>query len=225
MPNMTGRRPRRATTSATAPGKLPPPHTMASGSCPVSAAAWLIGVRSLRLVGGGIGRRHVARAHQGPLAAGANEGDHLGNHRIVAELALDRIDPLRDAAIDEKQRTIGAADAVHLRLGRAAPPQADDIQSDQRAGLAEREAERDDVVAGRRHSGHHDALADAHELMDCDVTAKEREFTDTDMPAEHDVISERHVVADLAIVPDMRAHHEAAAVADAADAAAVLGAG
>jgi len=39
---------------------------------------------------------------------------------------------------------------VHLGARSAAPAQADHVQSDQRAGLAEREAERDDVVARRR---------------------------------------------------------------------------
>ncbi len=106
---------------------------------------------------------------------------------------------------------IGPAQPMHLGFGRAAAPQADDIQSDQRAGLAERKSERDDVVAGRRHARHHDALADAHELMDGDVAAEEGVIADADMTAEHDVVGEGHVVADLAIVPDMGADHEQAA--------------
>ena len=45
------------------------------------------------------------------------------------------------------------------------------------------------------------------------------------MTAEHGVVGEGHVVADLAIVSDMGADHEEAALADAGHAAAVFGPG
>ncbi len=153
------------------------------------------------------------------------KADDLADHRIAGEFALDRLDAVGKAAFDEEQRAIRAAQAVHLGPRRAAPPQPDNVQSDQRAGLAERKAERNDVVAGGRHARHHDALPDAHELMNGDMAAEKSEIADTDVAAEHDVIGQRDIVADLAIVPDMRADHERAAVADAGDAAAVFGAG
>ena len=64
------------------------------------------------------------------------------------------------------------------------------------------------VVARRRHAGHHDALADAHELMNRDMPAEKREIANADVAAEHHIIGKSHVVADLAIVTDMRADHE-----------------
>src|SRR4029077_11432879 len=86
-------------------------------------------------------------------------------------------------------------------------------------------AERDDVVARRRHAGHHHALADPHILVDPDMAAEEGSVTDRDMAAEHHIVGEIHIVAELAIVADVRADHDEAAVADPGDAAAVFGAG
>jgi hypothetical protein len=151
-----------------------------------------------------IGWLFCARPHQRTLAAGANERNDFADQGIAGKLALDRLEPIRDTPLDEKQRAIGPAQPVHLVLGRAAPAQADDIQSDQRRGLAERKSEGDYVVAGGRHSRHHDAFADAHELMDGDVAAEECVIADADMTAKHDIIGKGHVVADLAIVSDMR---------------------
>ncbi len=48
---------------------------------------------------------------------------------------------------------------------------------------------------------------------------------DDDMAAQHGIVGQRDVVADLAIVADMRADHEHAFVADRGEAAIVLGAG
>ena len=62
-------------------------------------------------------------------------------------------------------------------------------------------------------------------LMDRDMAAEKGVVADADMAAEHHVIGEGHIVADLAIVTDMSADHEEAALADARDAAAVFGAG
>ena len=91
--------------------------------------------------------------------------------------------------------------------------------------LAERKAERNDVVARGRHARHHHAFADAHELMDRDVAAEKRVIADANVTAEHHVVGKRHVVADVAIMPDMGSDHEEAAIADAGHAAAVLGPG
>src|SRR5580692_8657806 len=126
--------------------------------------------------------------HQRPLAAGANERNHLADHRIVGKFARHGFDPVSDAAFDEEQGLVGATDTMHLRLGGATPPQADDIQANQRPGLAKRKTERNDIVAGRRHARHHHAFADANELMDSDVTAEESEIADFDMTAEDRVV-------------------------------------
>src|ERR1700733_10652081 len=227
MPNIIGRLTRRATASATAVGRLPPPQIIASE--PASGLlSPMVGV-SDGIVGGRTGARidmpFVARTHQRTLAAGTDEGDDFAHHRIAGEFALDRFEAVGEAAFDEEQQSIGTAYAVHLGPGRAAPSQPNHIQPDQRAGLTERKAERDDVVTGGRHARHHDALPDAHELMNGDMAAEKGVIADVDVATEHDVVGQCDVVADLAIVPDMGAHHERAAVADTGYAAAGLGAG
>src|SRR6202012_3805665 len=105
-------------------------------------------------------------------------------------------------------RPIGAADGVQLGFGRAAPAHADDVQTDQRTGLAECKAEWNNIVTRGRHARHHHTFANADELMDGDVAAKEGEIADADMTAEHGVVGERNVIADMAVVTDMRTDHE-----------------
>src|SRR5262249_23345995 len=114
---------------------------------------------------------------------------------------------------------------MHVGPRRAAPAQADHVEPDQRPGLAEREAERNNIIAGRRHSGHHHALADPYELMDRDVAAEKGLIADADMAAEHHVVGESDVAADAAIVADMRSDHERTALPHLRDAAAILGTG
>src|SRR5208282_4075635 len=130
MPNITGRRPRRATASATAPGKLPPPQMIASGSPPSAMRG-----SSGRIVAVLIGLAPGAGPHQGPLAAGANEADDFCDQRIVSEFACERLDALGEPPVDEEQATVGAAQPMHLGSRRATPPQADDVQADQGSGL------------------------------------------------------------------------------------------
>src|SRR5262245_44901390 len=59
--------------------------------------------------------------------------------------------------------------------------------------------------------------------MDGGVATERHIVSGGDMTTEHRAIGECHVVADMAIVPDMRAHHEKAAGADLGDPAAILG--
>src|SRR4029077_18276385 len=106
------------------------------------------------------------------LAAGTDEGDHLADQGIATKFTLDRVDAVGHGAFDKEQRTIGSAHAVHLGARGAAPAQADHVQSDQRAGLAERKAERNDVVGWRRHSGTHHARADPYILVEPDMSAE-----------------------------------------------------
>ena len=97
---------------------------------------------------------------------------------------------------------------------RAAALQAHDIESDQIGDLPERIAEGNDVAGCAGQSGHHGALADAHELVHRGLTAEESVIADADMAAEHDVVGEGDGIADVAIVPDMTSRHEEAALAD-----------
>ena len=63
-----------------------------------------------------------------------------------------------------------------------------------------RQAERDDVGAHAAHADDHRAFADAHELVHRGLPPKNDVVADRDMAAEHRVVGEDHVVADVAVV-------------------------
>src|SRR6185437_3237896 len=201
MPNITGRRPRRTTASAIAPGKLPPPQMIAIASPTGVAldAGWPTAVRSsIGITAPLIRGRFPARPHQGPPAAGADERKDPLHQGIIAEFLCDRLDALDQPSFDEKQAAIGAAQPMHLLPRGAAPAQPDHVQPDQRSGLPVGKSERDDVIA----RGHHDTLADADELVDRDMAAEKGVVADSDMATEHDVVGKRHVAAERTIMPD-----------------------
>src|SRR5262245_49716632 len=75
------------------------------------------------------------------------------------------------------------------------------------------------------HADDHRALPDPHELPHRDHSAKIDVVAYRYVAAENDIVREGHVVADLAVVPDMRTHHDQALVADLGDAAIILRAG
>src|SRR5258708_1620454 len=120
MPNMTGRRPRAATASATALGKLPPPQMIASGAPPPTSAMMRFAGSVHRFASSGSGPAAPsafalrARPHQRTLAAGANEGNDFGDQRIVGKFVRQRLDTVGQPSFEEKQAAICAAQAMHL---------------------------------------------------------------------------------------------------------------
>src|ERR1700728_1322837 len=99
---------------------------------------------------------------------------------------------------------------MHRGTRGAAAPQADNVETIERSNLALGEPERNDIGGHAAETSHHDALAEPHKLMDRRVAAKERVVADADMTAEHRVVGERNVVADVAIMRDMRSDHKKA---------------
>src|SRR5438552_16267417 len=71
-----------------------------------------------------------------------------------------------------------------------------------------------DVTGDRFVSRDDRQSADAAELMHAATAAYERAVAGLDMPAEHHVVGEDHVVAKRAVVSDMRAAHQEASLAD-----------
>ena len=102
--------------------------------------------------------------------------------------------------------------SARLNLRRFSPT----TLSPTRIGLrAERKAERNDVAGDAAHAAQHRALADADELVYGGVAADEHMVGDRDMAAQDRAVGKDDVVADLAVVSDMRIGHQEAAVADA----------
>ncbi len=71
----------------------------------------------------------------------------------------------------------------------------------------------------------HRALADAHELAHRRLAAEKAVVADARMAAEHGIVGHDDVIADLAVMGDMRSRHQEAMIADLGNAAIVLGAG
>ena len=131
--------------SATAPGKLPPPQMIASGSCPAVTTVALDASGCIALV---ILRRSLdAGAHQRPLAAGADECNDLLHQGIVGEFLGDVLDSMGEYTRAKKQGAIRPAQPVQIGAGRATAPQADDVEAIERCDLSLAKPERNKVGA------------------------------------------------------------------------------
>ena len=80
--------------------------------------------------------------------------------------------------------------------------------------LAVDEAERDDVAAHAADAADHHLRSDPRELVHGRQAADEDEIADLAVAAERGGGCKDRVIADLAIMPDMAAIHEVAALAD-----------
>src|SRR6185295_3594880 len=161
--------------------------------------------------------------HQGAALARADELEDHPDQRIPLILTLDPRKPLTEDTGPQEQGVVGGAQTANVVTGKTAPAQADHVEPGEHSALADRKAERDDVGTDAAHAGHHGALTDTHELVDGGSAAKDDPIAHRDVTAQHRVVGHDHVVADMAIVADMSADHEEAAVADVREPAAVLG--
>ena len=87
---------------------------------------------------------------------------------------------------------------------REAPAlQADDIEASERGAIAERKAERDEVVLDARQPADERMRADANELMRGGAAAENGEIADLAMPGQHHVVGQDDALADAAIMRHM----------------------
>ena len=114
-----------------------------------------------RSAGGGCRRPAGQRAHaSSPLPSRgtqtarsppcAEEGDDLLHRLLVGEGLGDVADALLERPLAEKQRPVGAPEFVDRLVREPAPLEADDIEAGERGAVAERHAERDEVVLDAR---------------------------------------------------------------------------
>src|SRR5262245_56612377 len=87
-----------------------------------------------------------------------------------------------------------------------------------------RHAKRDHVGTYAAQADDHCTFTDADELTNCDASAKDNMVTDRHVPAENRIVGKNNVISDLAVVPDMRAHHEKTPAANFSNATIVLSA-
>ena len=117
-------------------------------------------------------------------------------------------------ALVGEQQAIGAAQVVDLLAREAAPAQPDDVEAREMGAVADRHAVRDDVVLDARHAADEGVLADAHELVHGRRRRRGWRSRRSAMAGEHHVVGADDVVADLAVVRDVRVDEEQAVVAD-----------
>ena len=139
--------------------------------------------------------------------------------RIVARHALHALKPFGKHARPVEQFLVEGAHSSEPLLGEIPAFHADDVEAFQCGILAVDQAERDDVVAYAANAAHHHLRADAGELVHGRQPADEDEIADLAMAAERRRGREDHIVADLAVMPDMGAVHEVTAIADRGHAA------
>src|SRR5215475_2034593 len=163
--------------------------------------------------------------HQRPVLARADEIKDDAHERITRKLPLDLRKPLTKDARPDEQGAVGIAQAANVVAREAAPAHADHIEPIEHGALGDGKAERNDVGTDTTHTGHHGALTDAHELMDGGGAAKDDPIAQHDVTAKYSVVGQDHVIANVAIVPDMSTDHEEAAVAHMREPAAIFGAG
>src|ERR1700680_1827870 len=210
MGNSNTSRPDARTASASASGKAPPPHTIATG--PASAA---------RVFGGRFFANSVVlapaagmRRDQRPPLAFTHEG-HDPHHVLIAgELLCDLVQPCNELPRLREQHVIGASQAADRVVGEPATAQTNYVEAGKVCSVAFGGRKWDHVAPNARQAAHNSMRTDTHALVRGGATAHEYVVFDDRMTADHDRIREDHVVADPAVVGHVRVGHEHAAVAD-----------
>ena len=112
----------------------------------------------------------------------AQEGDDLLHRLLVGEGGRRRRRRAPSACPSRgEQHLVGAPQLVDRLVREAAPLQADEIEAGERGAVAERDAERDDVVLDPREAADEGVRADADELMRRRAAAENREIADLAM--------------------------------------------
>src|SRR5260221_7553984 len=145
---------------------------------------------------------------------GANELDDVHHRRYPAEALSELVDALAERAGHAEQHLEGGAQRLDFLAREAAALHADDIDAGEPRLIAHHRAVGNDVALDPGHAADHRMLADPDELMDGGKAADDREIGDHDVAGERRVVDHDDIVADLAVMRDMGADHEQAAVAD-----------
>src|ERR1035438_10254316 len=204
--------PRAFRESATANGIAPPAAIRPTGDV-ICKALSVMASSSMRAAVVG---RKTERAVLGVADKGEDFGDRgiLSRHR----LRLDQSFGEDTGAV--KQLLIERSHGCKPFPGELAALHADDVEPFKACILAVDEAERNHVAAHAADPADHHLRPYPGELMHCRQSADEDEVADLAMAAEGRRGRENHIIADLAVMPDMAAIHEIAALANPRDAAA-----
>src|SRR5215469_11827167 len=153
-------------------------------------------------------------ADQTAVAWGINEGEDLIHQRLTAVARANRGEALSEYAIPPEQVFERGVQQLHLRLVEATPLQADHIQAGQTGPIADDAAERDHVGLDAGHAANHGGATNTHELMDRSGPADHGMIGDRHVTTHHRIVGNDHMIADGAIMCDMRHRHQHAVAAD-----------
>ncbi len=131
----------------------------------------------------------------------------------------------RCRALVAEQHLIGLAQRLDFVAREAAALQPDDVEAGEPRAVADHRAVGNHVALHAGDAADHGMLADPHKLMHRREAAEQGKVLDHDMASQRRVVGHDHMVADDAVMGDMDAHPEKAAVAHPRHHAAALGAG
>src|ERR1700674_1626745 len=212
MRNSSTSRPDARTASASASGKAPPPHAIATGPASVRTAALAVRFFANSVF---LGPATAARGDHGPPFALAQEGDDPHHVVVAGERIGHLLHARRKLPRSRKQHAIGPAERAYRRIREAAAAQTHHIEPGELRPVTLGGRKWDHVAPNSGETSHHGVRTDVHMLVHRGPTAHEHVVFDDDVAADHDGVGEDHIVADLAVVRHVRVRHEHAAVAHA----------
>src|ERR1700712_328427 len=151
---------------------------------------------------------------QRAMLAVIDEGENFRDRGIFHRERLHRDQPLGKDAGAVKQLLIERPHFGEALLGELAALHADDVEPFEARILAVGQTERNDIAAHAANAADHHLRPDPRELMHRRQPADEDEVADLAVTAQRRRGRKDHVIADLAVVPDMAAVHEVATLAD-----------
>ena len=117
--------------------------------------------------------------------------------------AFQGLSGIQSAQVKQFERTL---DLIALCRGKSSAAETDDVQSEHGVALS-REREGWQIFAEGRASLDDHKSSNADILMKSGATAEKRLIVDRDMAAKQNIICDNYLVADDAVMANMRANH------------------
>src|ERR1700730_18304316 len=175
-------------------GAPPPPATIPS----------LASIRTLRLA-------------DGAARIGTNEIDDVVDRSDTGETLRRFGHAITQSAIGGEQELIGVAQPLNVLTTEPAALHTDDVEPVEPCPFPHHLPVGNDIALDPRHAADHGVLADTHVLVDGAEPAENSIFLDDNMARERRIVRHDHVIGNLTVIGDVRAHHEEAVVADPRD--------
>src|ERR1043165_5880393 len=204
MPTMCRGSPRATAASAKTHGSGPRPAMIPSGPFILLASD----PTDVALSSGW--RRGIVRHTELAIRSNFDEIYHLLGQWVSREHALDILEPLFERPFGREQHAIGLAKLVDLLARKAFSLQPDDVQAAEIGAISNSHTERDKVGGDAGHAANESIRTDAHELMNGGESPDDGAFANRDMTPQGGAVHQRHIIANLAVVSDMRPNHQEA---------------